>query len=300
MRRCVLLLVVAGAIAHTICAPLAFGQSSPTSDLQQDAETARRALDMFLRQQKVLFRKGELELELSTFYSTDERDALVRADSGRALARIESRSVEAALIARYGLLDDLELDLRIPFVYAEQEVHGGLTDTRTDDEGLGDIAAGAKYQIWHETGGTPDVVLFVDFRTPSGQEPLLGTGHWHVGGGISLVKTFDPVVLFARVGYIAPIDTDGRNPGDEIFYQAGIGYSLNDRVSFNMQVVGAFVRDATLNNRTVNDSNLELVSMQFGVTVLATKRLFVEPVVNFGLTKDAPDLILGINLPFRF
>jgi hypothetical protein len=28
--------------------------------------------------------------------------------------------------------------------------------------------------------------------------------------------------------------------------------------------------------------------------------LFVEPVVNFGLTKDAPDLILGINLPYRF
>jgi hypothetical protein len=36
------------------------------------------------------------------------------------------------------------------------------------------------------------------------------------------------------------------------------------------------------------------------VTVLATKRLFVEPVVNFGLTADAPDVIIGVNVPFRF
>ena len=85
---------------------------------------------MFLRQQKVLFRKGELELELSTFYEMTERDALISADSGTALARIENRTVETAFVARYGLLDDLELDFRIPFVYAEQEVRVGVTDSQ--------------------------------------------------------------------------------------------------------------------------------------------------------------------------
>jgi hypothetical protein len=144
------------------------------------------------------------------------------------------------------------------------------------------------------------VIFFLDVKSPTGDEPLLGTGHWSVGGGVSLVKTLDPVVLFGRVGYIVTIEKNGRDPGDEVFYQAGVGYSLNDRVSFNMQVVGAYVQDANLDNHKVSDSSLEILSLQFGVTVLATKRLFVEPVVNFGLTADAPDVIIGVNVPFRF
>jgi hypothetical protein len=60
------------------------------------------------------------------------------------------------------------------------------------------------------------------------------------------------------------------------------------------------VQDANLDNHKVSDSSLEILSLQFGVTVLATKRLFVEPVVNFGLTADAPDVIIGVNVPFRF
>lgn len=294
-------LVATGVLALTLYTPPALAQvTDPPPDLQREAETAKRALDMFLREQKVLFQKGELELELSTFYSTDQRDTLIRADSGSALARTDSRSVDTALIARYGLLNDLELDVRIPFIYAEQEVHLGATIVRTHDEGIGDIAAGLKYQVWHEDGGTPDVIFFLDFKSPTGNEPLLGTGYWHVGAGLSLVKTLDPVVLFGRAGYIVTIEKNGRDPGDEIFYQAGVGYSLNDRVSFNMQVVGTIVNSLTLNNQKVDGSSLEIFSLQFGVTVLATKHLFVEPVVNFGLTKDAPDVIIGIHVPFRF
>ncbi len=116
------------------------------------------------------------------------------------------------------------------------------------------------------------------------------------GGGITLVKTLDPVVFFGRVGYTHRFG----DPGDVFSASLGMGFSLNDRVSYNMQVLGAFV-DRPDSDETAlgGDSGLEIISLQFAVTVLVTRRLFVEPVVNFGLSDDAVDVIVGINMPFQ-
>ena len=89
----------------------------------------------------------------------------------------------------------------------------------------------------------------------------------------------------------------GLEPGNEIAWLGGTGFSLNDRVSLNMQVNGTFNTENTkLNGRTISRSSLESVSLQFGVTVQVTKHIFVEPIVSFGLTDDAPDVGLGFNV----
>jgi hypothetical protein len=269
-------------------------------DVREEAEAAQRAMDIFLREQKVLIRRGEVGLELDTFYSTDTREDFVAVSGGVAQAEVRTRVAESTLILRYGLLDDLEADVRVPFVYADQKIDLGVTRLTSDDAGLGDIRAGLRYQVWRETAGTPDVVLSVEGKSRTGDEPLLGTGHWNVGGSIALVKTLDPVVFFGRLGYTWTLERDGRDPGDEVFYQLGIGYSLNDRVSLSTQLVGAVVGHTELGNTTVRRSNLDILSLQLGVTVLVTKKLFVEPVVNFGLSEDAPDVIAGLNLIYRF
>jgi len=81
----------------------------------------------------------------------------------------------------------------------------------------------------------------------------------------------------------------------------GTGFSLNDRVSFNMQALGDFVDRPEVDEATLADnSSLEIISLQFAVTILMSKRLFVEPVVNFGLSEDATDVVVGINMPFQF
>jgi outer membrane putative beta-barrel porin/alpha-amylase len=266
-------------------------------DVREEAEAAQRAMDIFLRAQKVLIRRGEVGLELNSFYSTDTREDFVNLGTTVGRAQVRTRVVESTLIARYGLLNDLEADLRVPFVYADQQIDLGVARLRQDDAGLGDVAAGLRYQVWRERPGTPDVILSVEGKSRTGDEPLLGTGHWNVGGSIALVKTLDPVVFFGRLGYTATLERDGRDPGDEVFYQLGIGYSLNDRVSLSTQlVVGHSKQDDT----TIRRSDLDILSLQLGVTVLVTKRMFVEPVVNLGLSEDAPDVIAGINLIYRF
>jgi hypothetical protein len=297
VRRLAVALMVAG-----LFGPPSLPAQSPRDerDVREEAEAAQRAMDIFLREQKVLIRRGELGLELSSFYSTDSRDQFVGSGDAVALAEVRTRLIESTLIVRYGLLDDLEVNVRVPFVWAEQEIDLGAARQRREDTGLGDIAAALRYQIWRERGATPDVVLEVETKSPTGDEPLLGTGHWNVGGSISLVKTLDPVVMFGRLGYTLTLERDGRDPGHEVFYQLGIGYSLNERVSLSTQLIGAVVGHAEQDRRLVRRSNLDIISLQLGVTALLTRQLFVEPVVNFGLSKDAPDVIVGINLVYRF
>src|SRR5918995_1416579 len=46
-------------------------------NLEQAAEEARRALDLFLRQERIIFRPGEFAFELGMFYRTDTDEEVV-------------------------------------------------------------------------------------------------------------------------------------------------------------------------------------------------------------------------------
>jgi hypothetical protein len=282
--------------------PLAVRAQPPKDDrdVREEAEATQRAMDIFLRGEKVLIRRGEWGLDLTSFYSTDTRDVFVESGAGVGLAKVRTRFVESALIARYGLLNNLELDLRIPFVYGNQEIDSGASRRHTDQAGLGDVSGSLRYQVWHEGAGTPDVILSVEGKSRTGDEPLLGTGHWNAGATIALVKTLDPIVFFGQVGYNVTLERDGRDPGDEVLYQLGIGYSLNDRVSLSTQLIGAVVGDARQDGRTLQRSNLDIISVQLSVTARATRHVFIEPTVTFGISKDAPDVIVGFSVLYRF
>jgi hypothetical protein len=297
VRRLTVALIVAGLLSP---GALRAQPAKEDRDVREEAEAAQRAMDIFLREQKVLIRRGELWLELNSFYSTDSRHDFAGSGTAVGLAEVRTQSAESTLILRYGLLNDLEADLRVPFVYAEQEIDFGVTRLRREEAGLGDVGAGLRYQVWRERPGSPDVVLSLEGKSRTGDEPLLGTGHWNVGGSVALVKTFDPVVIFGRLGYTATLERQGRDPGDEVFYQLGIGYSLNDRVSVSTQLIGAVVGHTELDGATLRRSHLDVISLQFGVTALVTRRLFIEPVVSVGLSKDAPDAVVGVNLLYRF
>ena len=316
MKHCKtrLFLILIGVVVNLL-ASLPIPAQPVEEDVRKEAEEAQESLELFLREQRVLFRQGELNLELSMFYSMDTGDELRSIDGSIAVpAKITNRSVLPTLIARYGLVNDLELDVEIPFFgYAEEKADFRVERIQTtagiiqierirtiDDQGLGDIVGRLRYQLWREQGARPDVILDLNGKSRTGDDPLLGTGHWNVGVGITLVKTLDPVVFFGRLGYTYTLERKGRDPGDEISYSIGMGLSLNDRVSFNMQAIGAYVGRTERDGIDVPESSLEILSLQFSVTVLVTRRLFVEPVVNFGLTDDATDVVVGVNIPFQF
>ena len=298
---------ISGLAPLTAAAQPAESQGQSQEDLEREAEESRRALEVFLRREKILFRRGEFSFELDGFYSTDNRDDFVRvinpnnASEARVFAKITNTQANWTVIGRYGLIDNLELDLIIPFGYVEQELETEFASSRTDDFGLGDIAGRLRYQLWDERGWRPDVILDFDVKSRTADDDsLLGTGHWSLGGSLTLVKTVDPVVFFGRVGYLTTLERDRRNPGDIVLYELGMGFSLNDRVSFSMRTAGAVVGRLKENGTEITGSSLDILNLEFAVTTRLARNWFIEPSVSIGVTDDAPDLIAGFSLVYRF
>jgi hypothetical protein len=282
-------------------------------------------MDMFLREQTVLFKRGELELEFGLNYSQDTAVATCfNADNSSAfcssgskpIPKSHTRSVDTSLGITYGIADDLALSLSIPYSYSELEADFTSFDVATpvkhgDQLGIGDVSGSLRYTAWHEKGSIPGITFNVNAKSATGNDekidvetarisPGLGTGFWNVGGGVSLTKTFDPVVFFGSLGYTATLQDDGVDPGDQISYSFGGGFSLNDRVSVKTVFSGSTVLRREVDGREIPGSAQDISSLQFSSTIKVSKALFVEPFVAFGLTRESGDFTVGLRVPYRF
>jgi hypothetical protein len=293
-------------------------------DREKEAEQARKDLDEFLRRQKVLFTNGDLQVEYNTTYVQDSTEVIP--------VKNEFKSVSTGLFVRYGVADDVELNVSVPFVFTERSIDPRFSRIgtnppqiyeRRDDAGLGDVSGALRWGAWHEEGLIPETTLSLNFKSDTGREnAALGTGFWNVGANVSLVKTIDPVVFFGSLGYIAVLPQGGIDPGDQVPYSFGMGFSLNDRVSLSMALNGAallrtsidhskpvLVSTGNPNTRTlvafgnlgpIPGSGDNISTLTFTSTIQLTKHLFLEPFVGVGLTEESTDFIAGISIPYRF
>ncbi len=278
---------------------------------QQEAEESSRELDTFLRGQKVLYKKGEIALEFNLGYTQDTAvNTFGFPPASNDLAttpKLTTRSVDTSLTMRYGIIDNLEIDLTVPYSYFEQENDNQPFNVDTapvshrDSVGIGDISGAIRYTALSESGNIPAITLNLNTKTRTGDHKKgLGTGFWSLGGGMSLVKTFDPVVFFGSLGYTAIFEDRGIDLGDQVSYSLGAGYSMNDRVSFTTSLSGGIAGRIDRNGQDIPGSSLDMHSLQFSTTIQLSKWLFVEPFVGFGLTDDASDLVAGLRIPYRF
>ncbi len=288
------------------------GAGLAEGDRKNEANEAKRQSDNFLRGQKLLFKKGELQTELDLAYTKNNSrsTSCVKTTNDAVPACLsteeDSRSVGATGIARYGLFGNVEFDLTLPYSYVEQDLLGSVHKERT---GLGDVGLGLRYAAWREDGTLPDIIFNMNGTAPTGDgsNNMLGNGSWSIAPSVTMVKTLDPVVLFGNLGYATSIGVSGS---DQIPYSLGMGFSLNDRVSFSMSMAGAsgvsrpegtvfFSKDNKTVQRPISTSSQDINTMQFSTTIQMKKNLSVEPFVSFGLTKESPDFAVGVRLPYR-
>lgn len=289
-------------------------QKKIEDDRQKEAEEAKRLTELYLRSQSVFLRKGELMLEVDALYNRNEHQSLIPVNGGVITTHDTRRFVDTLFIARYGILTDgLEVDIIAPvYLHAEVESDLGVARVAQRDEGMGDLQGAVRYQVWYERGSRPSLIVDVEAKSRTGGTGLTGTGTWNTGGGITLVKTIDPVVFFGRVGYTYNFPSETRDLGNIVDYRIGVGFSLNDRVSFNVQLTGAYVGAGSIAGGNVGTIGavggtgplffstrpVEVMNLIFTTTVLVTKNLFIEPFVGVGLT-DQSFTIIGLRIPYR-
>ncbi len=265
------------------------------------AEEAERAFDMFLRDQKIIFLKGEVEFEFSLVNSLDTQNN-VRFNN-LVIPTTTSTSNTLSFLVRYALTNDLEINLSVPFSANHTDYEflflerpsPDLDDTR--DSGVGDILAGFRYQLLREQGLRPDIAFSFNYKPDTGSESI-GSNDESVSVKTTVVKTIDPAVFFLELGYEYTWENEGVDRGNAIFASFGTGFSINDRVSYSAQYIVRDVDAIRSKGVEIEGTDRAIASLQFGTTIRLSKDVFFEPFLNLGLSDDANDVSFGFSIPF--
>jgi hypothetical protein len=240
----------------------------------------------------------------------------------------------ASLAARYAITDRLEVEARVPYVYRNDRIttvaQQSTQTTRTfelNGSNVGDVEVSARYQLNSGRNGMPLFVAGARVKSDTGLGPFelerdaqgvstelaTGSGFWGVQGSVSMLYPSDPVVLFANASYLYNIARDvdqtfgtvtvGHvDPGDSIGMGFGFGFALNPRFSYSLGYSHSYVMPTTteLNGTRQESSELQVGSLQLGMSFRATERLTLSTSIDVGVTEDAPDVRVAFRAPFRW
>ncbi len=148
------------------------------------------------------------------------------------ISRVDQRFVTAAVTARYGLTDRLEINLKLPVVGSfgsETAQEAGTSATPIDvsqsNGNIGDVQLGASYQFNSGENGWPVFVGNLQFKTATGQSPYdvpiynaanttdtniigvpkrlpTGTGFYALEPSMTVFYASAPGVLFGNLEFI--------------------------------------------------------------------------------------------------
>lgn len=325
--------------------PVMRAQNEPASGAVGAApEEERPEISIIPEQGGVLTRRGQLVLEPQIEYAHSSTNrfffqgfevvdtvliGLIEATDA------DRETLQAALAARLGITNRLELEARIPYLYRDDRVENvlvSITDQPTITEstsshGLGDIEIAAHYQINDGMGGWPYFVGNLRVKTDTGEGPFdvdvdefgiaqelaTGSGFWGIQPSITAIFPSDPAVFFANLGYtwnikrdidktIAGVEIGEVDPGDSINTTFGMGISLNERTSFSFGFEYDYVLKTTQerNGVEVESEELKIGSLLLGWSYQLSDNVGLNLNTGFGVTEDATDFRTTLRVPIRF
>lgn len=266
------------------------------------------------------------------------------------LDRIKADNWTLDLTARYNLDNRWQFDINVPIVYRESTYQSGGVGgnaqgvserTITRDPTLGDVNFGVAYKFLDESENSPDAIFSVRVKAPTGKDPFgikllrdtendslsypedlpTGNGVWSITPGISLVKTYDPAVLFGSLSYTHTFEESFSDVsstinqkvpgkvkiGDSFQIGAGIAFALNEKMSMSFSVSDLIARRSRIKSAETGDSWADVKSsdanaayFNVGMTLAASDNLTIVPNLSIGLTDDAPDFTFSLKFPYYF
>ena len=301
----------------------------PTEEEKTREEEIKEILETSGRQYTLLG-KGEFELDYSFSYGYSASEGISLEGIETQLpeffyinvSHVKSHSFAHSLALSYGILDNLSLNLSVPFSYKYESAQ------EKDGSGLGDVSFSLQWQPVKAGGGRPSAVCFASFKTKTGKSPYdvdpdyelsTGSGHNSISGGVSISKAMDPLVAFGTVSYSKGFDESGLDykvddeglilikvePGDSASFSMGIGYALSYKVSLNLQYQQSYSFESDLVYKLEERiypisgtiQNSAMISIGTGWRLSSKTSLYVN--IGFGLTPDTQDFSLGARWPLE-
>lgn len=330
--------------------------SSYGQALTDDAEPAQSVSNLY-DEASGFFGGGKFSFETGVTYTHYDTRALVlngflALDSiflgSINLDRVKADNWTLDMTARYNLAQRWQFDINVPVVYRQSTYSSGgaggagastSDETVTRDPEIGDVNVGVAYKFLDEDETWPDAVATLRIKAPTGKDPYgiklrqvegndnlsvpeslpTGNGVWSITPGISLVKTFDPAVLFGSLSYtynmedsfsdISP-QVNSKVPGDVKLGDSwqiggGIAFALNEKMSMSFSVSDQFARKSKIKPdggdwQSISNSDYNAANFNIGMTFAATDNLTIVPNLAIGLTDDAPDFSFSLKFPYYF
>ncbi|MFT0518527.1 MULTISPECIES: hypothetical protein [Pseudomonas] len=330
--------------------------SSYGQSLKDDSEPAQSVSNLY-DEASGFFGGGKFSVETGVTYTHYDTRALtlngfLALDSiflgNINIDRIKADNWTLDLTARYNVDQRWQFDINVPIVYRESTYSSGgaggaagvsSDGTVTRDPMIGDVNVGVAYKFIDESENWPDAVATLRVKAPTGKDPYgikliqdpgndnlaipedlpTGNGVWAITPGISLVKTFDPAVLFGSLSYtynmqdsfsdISPT-VNTKVPGDVKLGDSwqiggGIAFALNEKMSMSFSVTDQFARKSKIKPdggdwQSITNSDYNAANFNIGLTFAASNNLTIVPNLAIGLTDDAPDFSFSLKFPYYF
>lgn len=330
----------------------AVGQQAPadapkqqgSSDLRQLAQQPaifERKLTMEIGTNYARFDRRQLAL--SGFYALD---AIFLGTLS--LDQLKGSTFTHDLTMRYGLLESLSMDVQVPWVTrSNRYLSGGagnnpsqIIEASLNTQGVGDMSMGLSWQLGREVRGTADVVGSLRVKLPTGEHPFgipnqqipepdgklstlkiptrlpTGSGLISISTGLSVLKTFDPVVLYSNIGltvsaprHFDDISSGSGQPGNirlgrTLSLGGGMVLALNDTTAYSM---GLSLQASKPTQTQVDGGSWVSVPgsagnaavLTLGITQSLGASSSMVTSLGIGLTSDAPNYTLSLRFPFR-
>lgn len=272
--------------------------STPETMGEKEEESHRR---LFLPQSDMLLlQKGEQELDISISYTYNESN------------NQRQRNLTFPVEWHVGLTDRLNAFLNVPFTWTEQESSPEHNFSKNNNVGFGDATVGFHYLFVPEYKRWPDIFGSLRITAPTGDEPDLtnpnqvsiGNGHWEIGTGLTVIKSYDPAILFGTIGYTHVFANTFNGiqiaPGDILSYTFGSGFVLNDQIALYSQFIGNYQMESEREGVKIQGSTRESMQLQTYLGYYLGKGHYIYPSLTFGLNDDAPNVILELSYFHQF
>ncbi len=204
-------------------------------------------------------------------------------------------------------------------------------------QGIGDVEATARYQFNETSVDKPVYVGHLRFKSRTGKDPFevltdttqapelitnrietelpTGSGFYTIQPGLTVLYPTDPAVFFGGINYQfnlsrsgvtanttqGPVYVGDVDPGDVFGFNFGMGLALNEKSSFSLGYDGASVAKTKINGvDAINASRIQLGTLLLGYSQRLTPSTSMALTVGVGVTRDTPDVTLGLRLPISF
>lgn len=189
------------------------------------------------------------------------------------------------------------------------------------NSGAGDASIGLSKGLSTESDLLPSFVIGVNYRAKNGKDPFgaipIGFGFPVVSASVSAVKRHAPAVLYAGLAYSHPLEErvnednlfgqphfGGRiAPGNAWSYRLGASLVTTPDLTLDASISGSFVDGTEVrpdSGSPFSSARATTAFLNFGGSFLLGRHFSLLLSGSAGATKDSPDYMFSIALPYRF